>query len=141
MKPWIPDVGVKEQVCNTMRLAAYAAERSNVVRALLQRMATLPEAIEIGRVTGLTLGQASPSVNLGICNCPAHGQPVVWGAWIGGHLSPFSVIWPRLHTCVILGSHCPLAVGQGGIQVSWASPNFWHHRGLAACTVLLRRTA
>lgn len=40
-----------------MRLAAYAAERSNVVRALLQRMATLPEAIEIGRVTGLTLGQ------------------------------------------------------------------------------------
>ncbi len=51
--------GVKEQVCNTMRLAAYAAERSNVVRALLQRMATLPEAVEIGRVTGLTLGQVT----------------------------------------------------------------------------------
>ena len=51
--------GVREQVCDTMRLAAYAAERANVVRALLQRMATLPEAIEIGRVTGLTLGQAS----------------------------------------------------------------------------------
>ena len=50
--------GVREQVCDTMRLAAYAAERANVVRALLQRMATLPEAIEIGRVTGLTLGQA-----------------------------------------------------------------------------------
>ena len=44
-----------------MRLAAYAAERSNVVRALLQRMATLPEAIEIGRVTGLTLGQVKPA--------------------------------------------------------------------------------
>lgn len=43
-----------------MRLAAYAAERANVVRALLQRMATLPEAVEIARVTGLTLGQASP---------------------------------------------------------------------------------
>ncbi len=43
-----------------MRLAAYAAERSNVVRALLQRMATLPEAVEIGRVTGLTLGQVRP---------------------------------------------------------------------------------
>ena len=53
--------GVREQVCDTMRLAAYAAERANVVRALLQRMATLPEAIEIGRVTGLTLGQASIS--------------------------------------------------------------------------------
>ena len=53
--------GVREQVCDTMRLAAYAAERANVVRALLQRMATLPEAIEIGRVTGLTLGQASNS--------------------------------------------------------------------------------
>ena len=47
-----------------MRRAAYAAERSNVVRALLQRMATLPEAIEIGRVTGLTLGQASPSATV-----------------------------------------------------------------------------
>ena len=45
-----------------MRLAAYAAERSNVVRALLQRMATLPEAIEIARVTGLTLGQVWLSV-------------------------------------------------------------------------------
>jgi len=75
-----------------MRLAAYAAERSNVVRALLQRMATLPEAIEIGRVTGLTLGQASPSVNLEICRCPAHGQPVVWGAWIGRNPIPFSVV-------------------------------------------------
>ena len=53
--------GVREQVCDTMRLAAYAAERANVVRALLQRMATLPEAIEIGRVTGLTLGQARTS--------------------------------------------------------------------------------
>lgn len=42
-----------------MRLAAYAAERSNVVRALLQRMATLPEAVEIARVTGLTLGQVT----------------------------------------------------------------------------------
>ena len=60
--------GVKEQVCNTMRLAAYAAERSNVVRALLQRMATLPEAVEIARVTGLTLGQ----VGMHLCSC-AHG--------------------------------------------------------------------
>ena len=57
---WVT-AGVREQVCDTMRLAAYAAERANVVRALLQRMATLPEAIEIGRVTGLTLGQASNS--------------------------------------------------------------------------------
>ena len=46
-----------------MRLAAYAAERSNVVRALLQRLATLPEAIEIARVTGLTLGQVRLSVD------------------------------------------------------------------------------
>ena len=56
--------GVKEQVCNTMRLAAYAAERSNVVRALLQRMATLPEAVEIARVTGLTLGQVRQLTSL-----------------------------------------------------------------------------
>ncbi len=81
MKPWIPDAGVKEQVCNTMRLAAYAAERSNVVRALLQRMATLPEAIEIGRVTGLTLGQASPSLNLEIFKCQSTGL-----AWCTGNL-------------------------------------------------------
>ena len=54
--------GVREQVCDTMRLAAYAAERANVVRALLQRMATLPEAIEISRVHGPSpLGQASTS--------------------------------------------------------------------------------
>ena len=40
-----------------MRLAAYAANRADVVRCLLAQLATLPEAIEIGRVTGLTLGQ------------------------------------------------------------------------------------
>jgi DNA polymerase delta subunit 1 len=47
-----------EQAAGRMRLAAHAADRVGVVRALLRRLATLPEAIEIGRVTGLTLGQA-----------------------------------------------------------------------------------
>ena len=60
-----------------MRLAAYAAERSNVVRALLQRMATLPEAVEIGRVTGLTLGQVTwPACLLSYANpCKAGCMP------------------------------------------------------------------
>ena len=43
-----------------MRLGAYAANRADVVRCLLGQLATLPEAIEIGRVTGLTLGQVLP---------------------------------------------------------------------------------
>ncbi|KAK9916419.1 hypothetical protein WJX75_002409 [Coccomyxa subellipsoidea] len=46
-----------EQATDRSRLASYAADRVGVVRGLLQRLATLPEAIEIGRVTGLTLGQ------------------------------------------------------------------------------------
>ena len=49
--------GAGEQAADRARLALYAADRVGVVRALLQRLATLPEAIEIGRVTGLTLGQ------------------------------------------------------------------------------------
>ncbi len=54
---WWP--GKEEQAADRARLASYAADRVGVVRALLQRLATLPEAIEIGRVTGLTLGQVS----------------------------------------------------------------------------------
>ncbi len=49
--------GAAEQAADLARLASYATDRVGVVRALLQRLATLPEAIEIGRVTGLTLGQ------------------------------------------------------------------------------------
>ena len=49
--------GAGEQATDRSRLASYAADRVGVVRGLLQRLATLPEAIEIGRVTGLTLGQ------------------------------------------------------------------------------------
>ena len=49
--------GAAEQAADLARLATYASDRVGVVRALLQRLATLPEAIEIGRVTGLTLGQ------------------------------------------------------------------------------------
>jgi hypothetical protein len=45
-----------------MRLAAYAANRADVVRCLLAQLATLPEAIEVGRVTGLTLGQVRAAV-------------------------------------------------------------------------------
>lgn len=53
----VPSGGAAEQSADVARLASYAADRVGVVRALLQRLATLPEAIEIGRVTGLTLGQ------------------------------------------------------------------------------------
>ena len=53
-----------EAAAGRMRLAAYAANRADVVRCLLAHLATLPEAIEIGRVTGLTLGQARLAMHL-----------------------------------------------------------------------------
>ena len=40
-----------------LRLCRYALRRADAVHALLLRMATLPEAIELARATGLTLGQ------------------------------------------------------------------------------------
>jgi hypothetical protein len=40
-----------------MRVARYAVRRVGVVGALLRRMATIPEAVEMARATGLTLLQ------------------------------------------------------------------------------------
>ena len=45
-------------------MARYAEARVAVVRSLLKRLATLPEAIELGRATGLTLAQVPQQPNL-----------------------------------------------------------------------------
>jgi DNA polymerase delta subunit 1 len=42
---------------NTVRLARYTLRRTNAVHALLNQLATIPEAIEMARATGLTIGQ------------------------------------------------------------------------------------
>ncbi len=39
-----------------LRLARHSAARARVLRALLQRLATIPETVELARATGLTLG-------------------------------------------------------------------------------------
>ena len=40
-----------------MRLARYAMARGTLLRRLLQRLATVPETVELARATGLTLPQ------------------------------------------------------------------------------------
>lgn len=40
-----------------LRMARHAMRRVGVVEALLHRLATIPEAIEMARATGLTIGQ------------------------------------------------------------------------------------
>lgn len=44
-------------LADASRLARYALRRCQVVCRLLHRLATLPEAIEMARAVGLTLGQ------------------------------------------------------------------------------------
>ena len=39
-----------------LHLARHCAARARVLRALLQRLATIPETVELARATGLTLG-------------------------------------------------------------------------------------
>jgi DNA polymerase delta subunit 1 len=50
--------GVDAQMTDSLRLARYSMRRVEAVRSLLSRLATLPEAIEMARATGLTFGQA-----------------------------------------------------------------------------------
>ena len=40
-----------------MRLARYAMARGKLLQQLLQRLATVPETVELARATGLTLPQ------------------------------------------------------------------------------------
>lgn len=50
--------------CTALRLARYAARRVGVVQALLHRLATIPETIEMARATGLTMGQVRASFEM-----------------------------------------------------------------------------
>ena len=54
----------REARVRALRMARYAEARVAVVRSLLKRLATLPEAIELGRATGLTLAQVPQQPNL-----------------------------------------------------------------------------
>lgn len=56
-KPVVDALAVPEGLANALRLTRYAMRRVAVLRQLLQRLATIPEAIEMGRAVGLTLGQ------------------------------------------------------------------------------------
>jgi DNA polymerase delta subunit 1 len=61
------------------RLARYALRRVQLVRQLLERLATLPEAFEMARVTGLTINQVrgqglGAACRLG-CTCATHVWP------------------------------------------------------------------
>jgi hypothetical protein len=52
------------------RLARYALRRSAVLAGLLAKLATVPEAIEMARATGLTLPQVSPFAKQQQCGRP-----------------------------------------------------------------------
>ena len=73
---------------DAMRLARYALRRCDAIVSLLQRLATVPEMIEMARATGLTLGQAS-KLTLWFRNSkPACKQALRWD-WLPARLQQF----------------------------------------------------
>lgn len=67
------------------RLVAYALARVDAVLGLMERLATLPEAFEMARVTGLTLNQASTNSTTSTTNGTAAAiRPLPSCVWCVG---------------------------------------------------------
>ena len=77
--------GARLADADCLRLARHSAARARVLRALLQRLATIPETVELARATGLTLGnilynaQMIRTWSLLLRNAQRRG-------WVGGRL-------------------------------------------------------
>lgn len=82
--------------CAGVRLATYSLARVDSVRALMARLATLPEAFEMARVTGLTLGQVGSAFGALVRGRVAL-TVTAWGAV--GMLWRSMQGWRSLHAC------------------------------------------
>lgn len=70
-----PPEGGSAAMAAGLRLARYSLRRVGVVERLMDRLATVPETVEMSRATGLTIDQAGRGGGLGSWSCGALSNP------------------------------------------------------------------
>ena len=120
-----------------LHLARHCAARAGVLRALLQRLATIPETVELARATGLTLGnilynaQMIRTWSLLLRNAQRRG-------WVGAGLLLLGAAAPR-HLHLLLERE-PLAWALSSIADCCSAAAVWSfgiclHKPCRVCVV------